>query len=92
MGTETLDKVKHYLPLASVGAALFMWLINTEINAAIAPMRADMNKVNTGIEFLKRQGYTSDERLDELTRRLDAQEGAASPVKLNRRHAHARYL
>ena len=75
-----LERLKSFVPIASVFTCLLMWLINTEIKIAISPIKEDMNKISAGIEFLKSQGYSADDRLNELSYRLDQQSGPVRPT------------
>lgn len=67
----TLSLIKQGLPAVSLVCGVMGFVMHAEIGLAVAPINAELQRVSVGVDFLKSQGYNSEKRLDELSRRLD---------------------
>lgn len=63
--------IRQGLPVVSLVCAVMGFVMHAEIGLALAPINAELQRVSVGVDFLKSQGYNSEKRLDELSRRLD---------------------
>lgn len=76
-----LALVRQGLPAVSLVCAVMGFVMHAEIGLALAPINTELQRVSVGVDFLKRQGYNSETRLDELSRRLDIVENrGGSPL------------
>lgn len=67
----SLDLIKKALPIVSLVCGVMGFVIHAEIGLALSPVNAELQRVSVGVDYLKSQGYNSEKRLDELSRRID---------------------
>ena len=70
-----ISRIREFLPVFMPILGGVMWLIHTEMQTGLAPVKQDISRISAGVEFLARNSYTTEQRINELTNRLDTMTG-----------------